>query len=215
MLNVNHPDDERLATLADPHFEADADPDLAAHVSTCSRCADVVDELGMLRAALAELPDIAPPRPLRLLPTADPAPATVADRLGGWVRRYFAPVMTAGAALALVGAVGTAAPALSGGQDAAPMTTGNARLSMDGAESASQEQAAQDHEVAAPMSSDAVSGAGGGDVPADDEQRSSADDLAEQPLPAARSPWPMLLFTGLALVVAAIGLRWILAPRAG
>jgi hypothetical protein len=34
-------------------------------------------------------------------------------------------------------------------------------------------------------------------------------------LPAERSPWPMVLFTGLALVIGALLLRWILVPRAG
>ena len=32
---------------------------------------------------------------------------------------------------------------------------------------------------------------------------------------AERSPWPMVLFAGVALIIAALLLRWILAPRAG
>ena len=48
----------------------------------------------------------------------------------------------------------------------------------------------------------------------------TADDVddgatALAPAPAERSPWPMVLFTGVALMVAAALLRWILAPRAG
>jgi hypothetical protein len=33
--------------------------------------------------------------------------------------------------------------------------------------------------------------------------------------PADRPIWPMVLFTGVALMVAAVLLRWILVPRAG
>ena len=36
------------------------------------------------------------------------------DRLGGWARRFFAPVLVSGAALVLVGVIGTASPAFSG-----------------------------------------------------------------------------------------------------
>ena len=37
----------------------------------------------------------------------------------------------------------------------------------------------------------------------------------DRQLPAERSPWPMVLFTGIALMVAAALLRWVLVPRAG
>ena len=33
--------------------------------------------------------------------------------------------------------------------------------------------------------------------------------------PAERSPWPMVLFAGVALMIGATLLRWILVPRAG
>jgi hypothetical protein len=39
-------------------------------------------------------------------------------------------------------------------------------------------------------------------------------DLARE-LPAERSPWPMLLFTGVAVMIVAGLLRWVLVPRAG
>ena len=113
MLIPNHPNDERLSALASRETDATADATLTAHVSSCSRCTDLVNELGALRAALADLPDVAPSRPLRLLPPVEAAPAGAADRLGGWARRFFAPVLASGAALALVGLIGTAAPALS------------------------------------------------------------------------------------------------------
>jgi predicted anti-sigma-YlaC factor YlaD len=118
MLIPNHPDDERLSALASRDADALDDASLTEHVATCARCGPLVDELGALRAALADLPDVAPSRPLSLLPPVEADNSTV-DRLGGWARRFFAPVLTAGAALALVGVVGTAAPALSGAQSGA------------------------------------------------------------------------------------------------
>jgi len=45
-----------------------------------------------------------------------------------------------------------------------------------------------------------------------DEQ---GDREAMTQLPVERSPWPMVLFTGVALMVGAALLRWILVPRAG
>jgi hypothetical protein len=110
MLIPNHPDDERLSALASGDTDATADASLTGHVSSCIRCTDLVDELGALRASLAELPDRAPSRPLRLLPPVEDDASRV-DRLGGWARRFFGPVLTAGAALALVGLVGTTTPA--------------------------------------------------------------------------------------------------------
>jgi hypothetical protein len=39
--------------------------------------------------------------------------------------------------------------------------------------------------------------------------------VAPTALPAERSPWPMVLFSGVALLVVALLLRWIVVPRAG
>ena len=76
MLIPNHPDDERLSALASGDPEAAADAVLTEHLATCIRCTDTVAELGALRASLAELPDLQPHRPLRLLPPVDePAPS--------------------------------------------------------------------------------------------------------------------------------------------
>ena len=75
MLIPNHPNDERLSALASRETDATADATLTAHVSTCPRCTDLVTELGALRAALADLPDLAPSRPLLLLPPVEAAPA--------------------------------------------------------------------------------------------------------------------------------------------
>lgn len=99
-----HPDPERLAALAGADPDALADRDLAAHVAACESCGPQVRDLTALRAALAELPDLAPSRPLRLLPpVAEPAASSV------WrtaFRRAFAPVAVAGMVLLLVGGVG-------------------------------------------------------------------------------------------------------------
>ena len=118
MLIPNHPDDERLSALASSDPEAAADATLTEHVASCMRCTDTVAELGALRASLAELPDLQPDRPLQLLPPVADTPAR-ADRVGGWARRFFAPMLTAGAALALVGLVGTTVPILGSGASGA------------------------------------------------------------------------------------------------
>ncbi len=74
MQHSTHPDDERLAAYASADREAVSDRELAAHISSCERCRPIVDELAILRDALAQLPDIAPSRPLRLIPpVAEPA----------------------------------------------------------------------------------------------------------------------------------------------
>jgi hypothetical protein len=41
------------------------------------------------------------------------------------------------------------------------------------------------------------------------------DQAASDPVSVERSPWPMVLFTGVALMIGALLLRWILVPRAG
>lgn len=118
MTMPNHPDDERLAALAGADPEATGDPELRAHVAACPQCRELTADLRQLRAALAELPDIAPAHLPRFeLPreaAAVPAPAARATAggasRGGFMenlRRALVPAMVAGAALALVGAVGT------------------------------------------------------------------------------------------------------------
>jgi anti-sigma factor RsiW len=211
MPTPNHPDDELLSALAGRDPDAGTDAALAGHIAACARCADLVAELGALRASLAELPDLAPSRPLRLVPPVGEAqPAT--DRLGGWVRRLFAPALALGGVMVMVGAVGTATPA------------------MDGAGQSAQPDEAMEFEAAASPASGAggeADGAGEERVlgasadPHDDAERGEADqnptfDLSrDSNLSADRSPWPMVLFTGVAVVIGALLLRWILVPRAG
>lgn len=220
MLSSNHPDDERLSALAAADPDASADASLTAHVGGCERCADIVHELGFLRSALSDLPDIAPPRPLRLLPPVEADAVSGPDRLGQWARRLFAPALTAGAALAMVGVVGTALPGLggmasSGGQDAA--STDVAQAEAADAAGAAEEDATLEFSVPS----------GSGDRRDGEEPPSimdSAEDEAQQrealgsdsdAFAAERSPWPMVLFSGVALMIAAALLRWILVPRAG
>jgi hypothetical protein len=212
MLNPNaHPDDERLAALAGDETDARADASLSSHVDGCTRCSDIVAELGTLRASLAELPDLAPSRPLRLVPPAEAPASGPADGGVAWVRRLFAPLLTAGAALALVGVVGTTMPGTMGGSDSATLDDAAAELQA----------------VASPTGEGAAAGAGeddrtlvattapydGGDTRTAREAPTT-EEMRDTGLPAERSPWPMVLFSGVAIVIGALLLRWILVPRA-
>ena len=243
MLIPNHPHDERLSALASGDPEATADAALSAHVAECLRCTATVDELRLLRTSLAELPDLRPHRPLRLLPdVAAPAPSP-ADRLGGWARRFFAPALTAGAAIAMVGLVGTTAPILSGlgvgGASAGASPESDMAFQAGGADGGAGEEPGSLNPAVDSASDGAVIGESAGGAPAA-AQPSSREDTADQhqlrsqaedepttagaddergaplgqELPADRSPWPMVLFSGVAVMIAAALLRWILAPRA-
>jgi hypothetical protein len=103
MPNAAHPDPERLAALAGGDADARADSALLEHVASCDACDRQVTEMSAVRVALAQLPDLAPSRPLQLVPPVTaPSPS-------GWrvaLRRAFAPVAVAGMVLVLVGGVG-------------------------------------------------------------------------------------------------------------
>lgn len=242
MLNAPHPDDERLSALASRDDDAIADAAMASHVTACARCTDLVDELGALRMSLAELPDLKPPRPLRLLPAEADAP--VAAGAAGWIRRLFAPALTVGAALAMVGFIGTATPILDGVAGGAATgifdDVGTALEGGDGdsayetlssaddggapaAEPGSEFQRDDSSPAAqAPEEAAASESAHQPDALDEDLARASALPYASggegrlsSELPAERSPWPMVLFAGVALMVGAALLRWILVPRAG
>jgi len=224
MLIPNHPDDERLSALASRDADAIADARLTAHVTSCVRCSELVDELGVLRAALADLPDLLPSRPLQLVPPVEADHAVVG--VGGWARRFFAPVLTAGAALALVGTVGTAAPVLE--QLAGGAASGADPQAVEERTDA-QPSAAEGGAPAAESSRDLFGGADSGDAsplvsafespaPTDTYAVAGADgddEAARQRLTAEQSPWPLVLFAGVALMIGAALLRWILVPRAG
>jgi len=180
--NAYHPDDERLAALAGAEPEAAGDGRLSAHVSACRRCRQLVDELREMRAALAELPDIDPPRPLQLLP---PAPATHSP--SGWLallRRLTAPAMAAAVVLIAVGAFGSAAPFLSGASaGAAPTLVGDLGSTVDGG----RQEAAASAPAAAP-SQVIKGGAGGGGarVPTGSDAYHAV--TTPGPVPAAQQP---------------------------
>ena len=211
MLIPNHPDDERLAALASSDDDATADASLNSHVAACVQCTEVVGDLRGLQTSLGELPDIAPPRPLRLIPPVEASePAAGA---GAWIRRLFAPVMTAGGALVLAGVVGTAVPALDG---MAASGGGDAAIEVFTASDAVDDGAAAGGAPAAQESAASGDGTTTGSGQEESEGRSTdLDESGGSGLPAERSPWPMVLFTGVALMVGIALLRWILAPRAG
>jgi len=229
MLIPNHPDDERLSALASRDDDATSNAALTSHVSTCVRCTETITELGALRASLAELPDLVPSRPLRLLPPVADAPAVGTQR--GWIRRLFAPAMTAGAALAMVGLIGTAGPAFQGmassGQDSALEAAGGEDPDSSFAQvmrsSDAYQQPGEGGQPAGAEESPEAASVDGEGNPLARESAGASDDRSAigggdddgLTLPAGRSPWPMVLFTGVALMVGAALLRWILVPRAG
>lgn len=233
MLIPNHPHDERLSAFASGDPDAVADVTLSEHVASCDRCTATVGELTGLRASLAELPDLQPRRPLQLLPPVGDAEPSRVDRVGGWARQLFAPLLTAGAALALVGLVGTTGlPVLGGASSgAAPLAEDagdtNALGGPAGAEAAPSEEPATLGGAAASEEPERASAGGGEDSedgtaaePLETErqtvaQESTGSDSGRLAFTEERSIWPMVLFAGVALMIAAALLRWILAPRAG
>jgi anti-sigma factor RsiW len=194
-----HPDDERLAALVDTRPLDEADASVRAHVATCAQCASVVDELSALRAALAELPDVVPPRPMRLLPPVE-------QRRRGWLaiaaRRLFAPALVGGLALGVVGGAGSLA------------TLG----SMMGASAG----AAPQREVAAPAAAPSAADQGQS-LDTSSHGAASSERPEPQSFNALRAPgsgapepiiWPLLLVAGLALIGVALLLRYVVQPRA-
>jgi len=222
MLIPNHPDGERLSALASDDTDATADRTLTDHVATCVRCTDLVNELGALRVSLAALPDLSPSRPLQLVPGVE-AGATSPDTVGGWAQRLFAPFLVAGATLAFVGLVGTALPGFSG-----MASSGAAPLPEVGQPAASADLAPASGGGTEAAPSDAQTrGSGESEPELQGEQPASASDrggfyaagdgnVTNTPTAELeRSIWPMLLFAGIALIIGALLMRWILAPRAG
>jgi hypothetical protein len=261
MTTANHPDDDQLARFADADPEALGDSALSGHIPGCDRCRDIVDDLRNLRLALSAMPDpgLTPPRPLRLLPPVEPARVTFADRVGAVIRGAFAPVMTVGAALALVGVVGTsgitggfqqAASGPAAEQAAATADDGEEGFTAAELETATPELAAEPEPDTAAGGEDAASdepatladpslgllerrfqteepaqgllpvegggpGRPGTDTGAVEESAAAESALEDAPaeLAAERPVWPMLLFSGIALMIGAIVLRWIFQPR--
>lgn len=209
MLTPNHPADERLSALASHDPDAVDDAGLTEHVAACPRCTATLDELTSLRLALTELPDLAPDRPLRLLPAADAAPAAE-DRVSARVRRFFTPVLASGAAVALVGLIGTTGVVPGAQQGGAPGRDGAAELEAMESADALFDSGGGDTTAAAP--SVGVAGDSGAQVSREAEEDDGRTGLP--PFASQRSPWPMVLFAGVAIMVGALLLRWILVPRA-
>lgn len=207
MLTPNHPDDELLAAFAADDADAIGAASLTDHLVACERCGGVVADVRALRASLADLPDVRPHRPLRLLPPVE-EPAH-GDGLVTWVRRLFAPVVAAGATLALIGAVGTASPTAYDG------------LATDfGADGGAERAAQLEAQPSAAGGQPAAAQEDDGEImtfstPGAEMDEDAAADADGSSLPAERSPWPMVLFTGVALALGALLLRWIVVPRAG
>ena len=237
MLIPNHPDDERISALASRDTDAIADAELTSHVSSCNRCTELMTELGALRLALADLPDLAPSRPLQLVPPVEADHAV--DRLGGWARRFFAPVLVSGAALVLSASSARRAPpsaawrraglrhrrlpsGLEAGRDigapaaasAAPHEFADASDAAEAPGPAHGGEAAGAASQRAEASAELQAFSSDGSLAGLDAGTESDETASVQTEPAAdRSPWPMVLFAGVALIVAALLGRWILAPR--
>jgi hypothetical protein len=225
MQHPTHPDDERLAALAGDDPEVAADAALRAHVDSCDRCGEMVRELGSLRTALAELPDLVPSRPLQLLPpVAEPRAAA----RGGWLRRLAGPAMAAGFILVVVGAIGSSGFSIGMGASQIFQNVGE-NLEADG----SYEQPAPAvgnpdptaRSTARFNSGNGLSGESAGQESTDREASDSPK--AETAVPPAdgsaglfapsdpRLPWLVILGLGVGLLLAGIYLRFALQPRAG
>ena len=236
MPNHVHPDDDRLAAFAGAEPDASADAALRMHIASCDRCGPLVEELGLLRDALARLPDVAPSRPLRLVPpVAEPA----ASRPGAlvWLRRLAGPAMAAGAGLVLVGAVGAsglvgglalsdasgrsvqeasasdgvAVPAAGGG-DRSP-APGKAADSAEYVKHSGEprDQTGSAASAAPPSSAAPASSAVSSPAPAS----SAAEGTFGPASPSSSEPWLTLLIAGVALFGISAALFFSVSPRAG
>jgi hypothetical protein len=219
-----HPDDELLAAYAGGDADALGDQALAAHLTACDRCRPLVDELSLLRGALAELPDLAPSRPLRLIP---PVPAVPAG--GSWLRRLTAPAMAAGAGLVLVGAIGVGATGAIGGflGEAASGIFANVGDNLSGAAPSEREgvPAGADSPSLAPEDTTGSAGYERSTPPrtaassppstpnASADDGGKAEELNTESSP--EQPWLTLLIAGAGIFVISAALRVSISPRAG
>lgn len=219
-----HPDDELLAAYAGGDADALADRALTAHLTACDRCRPLVDELSLLRDALAELPDLRPSRPLRLIP---PVPAVPAR--SSWLRRLTAPAMAAGAGLVLVGAIGAGATGAIGsffGQAGSAIFANVDSLSGAGAsEREGVPIAGADSPSFTPEDTTGSNGYQRSTPPrtvtssppsapqASSDDGGKVDELNAESSP--EQPWLTLLIAGAALFVISAALRFSISPRAG
>jgi hypothetical protein len=224
MKPTHHPDEERLAAFAG----GEPDVELRLHIRDCAPCHSIVDELTMLRTALAELPDLAPSRALRLLPEVPAAQPAAAERLAGWTRRAFAPLLAAGFGLAIVGSLGTVGSMFTmGSAGAAPAgalyrdaSDSGAPADITGAPGVQPGASGGGAEAAAGRSSSPSAADSASSSPKTASSATSSPEPARAvfetpPASPPRPLWPMVLFTGVALIIATLLLRWIVQPRAG
>lgn len=226
MHHALHPDHERLAAYAGGDADALADRALVEHLAACGQCRPLVEELTLLRGALAALPDLIPSRPLRLIP---PIPAPAARRVGplDWLRRLAAPAMAAGAGLVLIGAIGSIGTS-GAARDLSATGLGGASLQ----ESTASEGAFAPAARAASPTSTQSSTKDGLFLGRSTEPASQGSDSTMSPAPAVEGaggrpsealttgtwpgqPWQALLLAGFALLGISAVLRYSLAPRAG
>jgi hypothetical protein len=226
-MTMPHPDDELLAAYAGGDADALGDRALAAHLTACDRCRPLVDELSLLRDALAALPDLAPSRPLRLIPPV-PAPAETSSR-GSWLRRLTAPAMAAGAGLVLVGAIGVGATGAIGGffGQAASGIFANVGDNLQGAAASEREGALAPGADSPSLAPEDTTGSAGYErstpprtstsSPSSTPQASSDDDGKVQlnTESSPEQPWLTLLIAGAGLFVISAALRVSISPRAG
>lgn len=196
---TGHPHDERLSALAAGDGDATDDGTLRDHVDACTRCSAVVDDLFSLRAALAQLPDIAPSRPLRLLPTVIDRPT--AAGLGGFARRLFAPALVAGLVLLVAGGIGTYV------DHGIPLLT-----SMSAGAAGSIEGYTDGG--AAPATAPSGGGATSDNATRNNGETSGQRRVASEP-PTSAAPWLVILAAGVVLLLAALVARFVVQPRAG
>ncbi|MDH4335011.1 MAG: zf-HC2 domain-containing protein [Chloroflexota bacterium] len=241
MPNDFHPDDERLAAYADRETDALRDRALGEHLAGCGRCRLILNDLGALRSALAELPDLAPSRPLRLIP---PVPASAPRAVGraGWLRRLTAPVFAVGTGLVLVGAVGASGAlnvyqaASTGGRETDESAYSRASDAPPAVQATDNEYAggsgAQQPDASSRGSTDGSSGeitdgstgrspdASPGEFTGATESPPGKGSDPATPAPDSESvpafpAFVVLLLVGIALVAVAAIMRFTLQPRAG
>ncbi|HYM51904.1 MAG TPA: hypothetical protein VEW45_00275 [Candidatus Dormibacteraeota bacterium] len=235
MQHESHPHDERLAALAGADPQATDDRALRDHVTACDRCRAVVDDLALLRSALAELPDLRPSRPLQLLPPVA-APARPRAGLLGRLRRLSMPALAAGAALILVGAFGSTGVVENLGSAAGALYSNvgadleGAGASAEGASAATPEATAlrglggNDSAASAPP---AASSAGEPGIltpeaetptfmaaPTREGDDEGALSVTSDPF-SGRLAWLVVLGLGVVLAVGSLLLRFTVQPRAG
>jgi hypothetical protein len=236
MQHESHPHDERLAALAGADPDATDDRSLREHVAGCDRCRAVVDDLSLLRSALAELPDLRPSRPLQLLPPVA-EPAVPRGGALGLLRRLSAPALAAGAGLILVGAVGSSG-ILEGfggmGAASAPIfqNVGDDLAAepqaSSGEESAAGSDSTLNPDLAGPYSASPLPIRGQAlgasptpkAAPASEQPTDEGRDEAVSPLSSTdpfdgRLPWLVMLGAGIVLAAGSLLLRFTVQPRAG